>query len=114
MPRDIYSTDPGPRTTDPRKVLVDPSTLGRVQRAMSGQCHECRGGKRKSMVANTLVKCELCNGTGRRDSYGLAQISSAAALTTSKVLDALSELQTRGVVSIVSVDGQEMWRLVRR
>jgi len=109
----LYSDAPSPRTVAPSKVLVDPATLGRVQRAMSGQCHECRGGKRKSM-SGAMVTCELCGGTGRREAYGLAQISNAAGISTAKTIDALKELKARGVVSRVSFDGHDLWRLVRR
>jgi hypothetical protein len=114
MPRDIYSTDPCPRTVEPIKVLVDVATLGRVQRAMSGRCHECRGGERKN-VSGRLVKCELCKGTGHRTEFGASQIASATGTGITKTICALEALKKDGIVAVsTDASGSEMWRLVRR
>lgn len=112
MSRDNYSTDPSPRTVEPRKCLVDASTLARVQRAMSGNCHECRGGKRKNMSGG-MVKCELCNGTGRMQSYTISQIANYSATTVSKTIDSLRELEFRKQSSREVVGGCEYWSLIR-
>ena len=91
---------------------LDASTIDRVQRAMAGNCHECRGGKRKNMSGG-VVSCKLCNGTGRMSGLTVAQIANAAGVGISKTIDALHELKARGVAFCEVVGGCEYWSLNR-
>ena len=91
---------------------LDASTIARVQRAMTGQCHECRNGKRKNMSGG-LVKCNLCNGTSRVQSYTVSQIANYSETTVSKTIDSLRELESRKQASCEVVGGCEYWSLSR-
>jgi hypothetical protein len=95
---------------------VDPTTLGRVQRALEGRCFDCRGNGEREGHMRSTVKCPTCNGSGRLSEMTFAQVSSSAAITVAKTIDALLELESSGIAErlLGANGGPDLWRQKRR
>lgn len=100
---------------------VDPTTLSRVQRAMSGSCYDCRGTGNRENLTKQRVPCEVCEGSGKLDWYTVAGVAAGTipprggpGLSLSKIQDALQDLLESGRVSRqFHTDKPDLWRLTR-
>lgn len=101
---------------------VDPQTLSRVQRAISGSCYDCRGTGNRENLTKQRVPCEVCDGSGKLDWYTVAGIAAGTipprggpGLSLSKVQDALQELLDSGRASRRFDAGKpDRWQLSHR
>jgi hypothetical protein len=100
---------------------VDPTTLSRVQRAMSGACYDCMGSGNRESITRQRVPCATCDGTGRLEWYtvagiaaGTIQVRGGPGLSLSKVQDALQDMLESGRATRRFEPGKpDLWQLVK-
>jgi len=94
---------------------VDPTTLGRVQRALEGRCPDCKGNGERKNAQGRVVTCPTCGGHGQLSSMSFAQVACSAESTLAKTIDAILDLEESGRAERVrGSDDPELWRPKRR